>query len=414
MLRKGSVPLLVIILLVSLKVGNRYLSFAILMLLAILLVITIWNRYCFRKLNVLRKFTQNNLFPGEETQYIIEIENRKILPMLWLEVSDQVTKGVEFRNSALLGNRIGSPYNTFTDIFSLKWYEKVTRKYHVQPTRRGYFTFGKSQYRTADLFGLFVKTSMGTDKIHLLVYPHILPMDRFGLPRINPFGRRQMNRWIYEDPANKAGVRPYQQGDRYSQINWRATARQQALHSNVIKPTMDTKMQIILNTRMMNNLWEGFDSNRFEVAVIVAASVVEYALQEHYQTGLLTNGIIYEESSFVKILPGKSSGQREKLLKALAMIEPYHHKDIDEMIYRELPNLEVGTVVVFISTIMNEHLTDCLRVLHRRGYRPTVIKIGALEEEHASALAGIPTYIVEEERIWNEIEHIQLRRESIG
>ncbi|AZR73410.1 hypothetical protein BBF96_08450 [Anoxybacter fermentans] len=414
MLKKSRLPLLILFLLIAIFKRNLFLILGIMFILAITATIAIWNRFCFSKLKIRRSLTRDHIFLGEESQYVIEVENRKPLPIFWLQVTDHITKGINFRKSEMLSNLIGSQYNIFTDVFSLKWYEKVIRKYPVMPIRRGYFTFGKGQLKTTDLFGMNTMTLEEKGMAHLLVYPRIVPIEKFGLPTVNPFGSKRVNWWIYEDPGNRVGIRPYQRGDRLNQINWKATARHQKLQSYEIKPTMDTRLYIILNAKLFNNHWEGYNLDSFELAVMCAASVADYGLRQNYQVGFLTNGIIYEKALFVKILPGKSSNQRQKILKALAMIEPYHQKEIDQIIYRELPKMGIGTVIVFITVIMNKELLDCIRLLKVRGYFPTVIKIGEMEEELRSKLTGIPIYLVSEERLWNEIKNIQFAGESTG
>ncbi|MCK4259460.1 MAG: DUF58 domain-containing protein [Halanaerobiales bacterium] len=416
MFKKDRLSLLLLLLVIAIFKQNLLLVFGVMLVIAIIFIIGIWNRFCFAKLKIQRRLTKENIFVGEQSQYVVEVENRKLLPLLMLQINDNVTRGVNFSKPEMLASQPGSPYNIFSDVYSLKWYEKVTRKYTVIPERRGYFTFGKGSLSATDLFGLFTQTLETKDRVFLLVYPRILPIEKFGLPIENPFGRQQMNQWIFEDPANQVGIRPYQQGDKFSQINWKATARHQNFQVNVIKPTMDVKLNIILNTRLMNQLWEGYSQNVFEVAVMCAASVADYGLRKHYQVGLLTNGIIYERADFVKILPGKLSTQREKILRALAMIEPYHHKDIDQMIYREFvqKNFEVGTTVVFITAIMNQKLVDAMRVLKVRGFSPTIIKLGEMEENFFEQLTGMPVYLVNEERLWNEIKGIEFVRKSVG
>lgn len=419
MLKKLRLPGLVLLLLIALFRGDRLLIFCVLLLWAIVLLIQLWNRYCFSKLTVQRSLSKTKIFLGEETQYIIEIENRKILPMFWLQINDRVTKGVDFPNPQMLTNLLGSPNNEFRDVFSLKWYEKVTRKYTVQPVRRGYYSFGKGVLKAADLFGLFTLSQEEKDRVQLMVYPRVLPIEKLGLPALNPFGRKAVSGWIYEDPANKVGVRPYEQGDAFNRINWKATARHQRLHSDVITPTFDHRLLVVLNARMMNNHWEGFNQNLFEVAVICAASVAQYSLDQGYQVGLLTNGVIYEEAPFVKIFPGKSSNQREKIMQALAMIEPFHQNDMDQMLNREMAQWEKGMTIVFITAIINERLADRLQIMQKRGFRPSVLKIGGpAVDEHAdeqlARLKDLPVYHINGEALWHELENVQFSHRTSG
>lgn len=403
---------LVLLLIIAVLEKNSLLLLGLILFGGYLVIVFLWQRFCFAKLTIRRSLKEKCIFYGEETQYVVEVENSKIIPLLWLQLTDLVTKGITFANSQLISNKPGTPDNKFSDIFSLKWYEKVTRKYPIKPMRRGYFIFGRGEIRVAGFFGGQTQSLSDDQRVALLVYPKILPIEKLGFPETNPFGRHQVNHWIYQDPANRVGIRPYQVDDPFQQINWKASARQQVLQSNVLKPTMDKKLLIILNAKLMNQYWEGFNHQRFELAVVCAASLANYALDHGYQVGFLSNGIISKKTSLTKIFPKKSVDQREKILRALAMVEPFHHHDIDHIISREISKLEIGTTVVLVSNIVNSALVDSLRLLHKRGYQPLFLKIGQWENQYVKQLRKILVYTVEE-GLWDEIKNIQFARESV-
>ena len=73
--------------------------------LLIALASSIWHRYCFAGVTYHRDLTQRRAFFDEEIAVVLEVVNRKILPLPWLEVEDEVPQALAFleREIAELG-----------------------------------------------------------------------------------------------------------------------------------------------------------------------------------------------------------------------------------------------------------------------------------------------------------------------
>src|SRR5262245_38186697 len=71
------------------------LGFSPLPLLIALLVLTsevarLWSKYSLARIEYVREFGQPRAIFGEEIDFAVRVVNRKILPLPWLEVDDQV------------------------------------------------------------------------------------------------------------------------------------------------------------------------------------------------------------------------------------------------------------------------------------------------------------------------------------
>src|SRR6266436_2611198 len=112
----------------------------------------IWINFCLRNLRYSRQLSEQRVLFGEEITLSLTIENAKLLPLPWLEVEDSVPRSllfpkgdihVSFRsNAALLEN-----------LFSPRWYERITRRYTIRCNARGVHTFGPTTLRSGDVFG---------------------------------------------------------------------------------------------------------------------------------------------------------------------------------------------------------------------------------------------------------------------
>lgn len=63
----------------------------------------------------------------------------------------------------------------------------------------------------------------------ILMYPPILPIERFGLPARHPFGEHAASHRLLEDPQRVVGIRDWALGAELCRVHWKATARAMTL-----------------------------------------------------------------------------------------------------------------------------------------------------------------------------------------
>ena len=89
----------------------------------------------------------------------------------------------------------------------------------------------------------------------LLVYPKPALVPIHELPYHSWQGDQSVRRWIISDPFIIAGVRGYQAGDTYKQINWKATAKTGTLQVHQYDFTADRRLMIYLNVDDAEGMW---------------------------------------------------------------------------------------------------------------------------------------------------------------
>ena len=57
----------------------------------------IWARFCLAAVTCERRFSGGRLFPGEAVEVVLRVENRKPLPLPWVEVADEAARQTEQR-----------------------------------------------------------------------------------------------------------------------------------------------------------------------------------------------------------------------------------------------------------------------------------------------------------------------------
>ncbi|MGH2389489.1 MAG: DUF58 domain-containing protein, partial [Chloroflexota bacterium] len=221
------------------------LFFAGAILLLALAISWLWGRYCLDGLEYRRAFSSPAVdFDGEVT-LTVTIVNRKILPLSWLEVEDEAPKSVELTRGKLLPSwKVGR--TILQQMLSLRWYERVVRRYYLRCPNRGEQVFGPAELRSGDIFGLAKRRIDLPDRQTVLVYPKVVPVIALGLPSRFLLGDQRRPKHLFQDPLQVAGIRPYARGDSPRKVHWKATARLGTPQVKINEPTAALKTVLYL------------------------------------------------------------------------------------------------------------------------------------------------------------------------
>lgn len=395
--------------------------------LLVLLATDIWAKYCLSDLRFQRELGEKRVLFGEEVTLSVGVENAKLLPLPWLEVEDIVPNALTIRGRKL---RVQGSSNRsiLENLFSPRWYERVTRRYTVLCNERGVHAFGPTKVRSGDLFGFSERQETIENRQYLIVYPLVVPLSSFNLPARHPFGDRKAPRRLLEDPSRVIGVRDYVYGDDLRRVHWKATARAMQLQSKVYEATTTYTMAIFLNITTQLDTYFGIHPEIHELAICAAASVADWALNEGYAVGLYSNSIMYMpeigmqpttvenqngerldsvlinqlKQRRVKVPPSSNEEQRLRIMEVLARIQTFFGSDIEDLIQAERTHLPAGATVVIITSTISDPLLDSLSRLRQGGHSIAILLVG--DQPVANHLAGITTYYLGGEKKWLELK----------
>jgi uncharacterized protein (DUF58 family) len=372
--------------------------------LVIGIVPEIWYRRALRHLVLRQQLSERRVFFGETTTLSISIENRKFLPLPWLEIEDEIPVHVP-----LLTGRAAPSYKVnralLVNSVSLWAFQRVTRRYHLRCLARGVYTFGPVQMRSGDPFGWLIREEQVQARETLLVYPLVAPIEAFGLSPRTPFGEGLAKGRLLEDPFRIAGVREYAFGDDPRRIHWKATARVGELRSKIYEPAGQHRVLILLDINTYKEVWMGHDPELQELTITAAASLALWALDKGYAVGLLVNSLMMSLSGEGPSSDGETpsqvfihrvyvpitsnSRQRERLLSALGRLLPYSGSSMDALIDAEHVPIATGTTILLISAAAIVSATTIERLLYLRK-RGAAVHL-ALTGDDASVV-GTDTY----------------------
>jgi uncharacterized protein (DUF58 family) len=364
------------------------------------------HRYCLARVEFHRTFTPRRAFYGEDITLSLEITNRKLLPLAWLEVTDELPEEIEPRRGRVIPS-LRQRRQHLVHLFSLRWYERVRRKMTITCRARGYFPLGPARLRSGDLFGITSQGQTLDDIQHLIVYPKIVPLEALGIPALHPFGDFRAPRPLLEDPARTIGVRDYQTTDPLRRVHWKATARLGRLQTRQYEATTAHRVAVFLNMDTLGEYAEyrGFVRPLLELNIMTAASIAAWATMEHYPVGLYANGYLPEGLHRVRLSPALGEASLTRMLEALAKVYPTPVIPLGDLMILEASGLPWGTTAVVITAIMDPPLRAGIAALRDAGHAVVLVVIGDhVQDPHLD----IPTHRVKGEVGWRAMDEIHL------
>jgi uncharacterized protein (DUF58 family) len=357
-------------------------------LLTVIPIAWVWNRWSLRRVDYERHFDKRRAFVGETFKMTLRVTNRKLLPLSWVEVSDRIPSALLLVNGMLMPTHVPQ-VSALKAVLSLRWYERVNRRYELECPARGIYTLGPVELKSGDIFTLFEIQENRRCRDRLVVYPHIWPMEDWGFPSKEPFGERKAHRRLLEDPLRTIGVRDYSPEDSLRYVHWKATAHRGELQVRVLEPTTTPNLVILLNIATFEHHWQGFIPELLERTVSLAGSIATWAAGQKYIVGLVANGSVPFSDQPIRVPPGRSPGQLMAILEALAAVTSFATLPIHDLLRRESPRLPWGATLVVVTAIVTDELAAAVLGLQEAGRRMALI---SLAEELPPQLDGVVTY----------------------
>lgn len=322
----------VIALAAAAAIASRPLVFAAAALLLLVLFVGYARRHLFDRLSYRRDFSSRTVVWGGELEMTSVVENRKWLPVIWLGINDQWPFGVQPLSPQVRATP--RPSYRLDQTVSVRWFERVRRRYRGRCLERGVWSFGPASIEASDPFGLggLLLDSLPTDEIvvlpKVLAVPGLAPVH--GRPLIGVETRRSLAR----DPAAPVGVRPYRDGDPLRAVNWRATARRQALQTNEWEPTTMARVWLLLDARVYQFIWQGTGAEVVELLCVATASLAAELTRLGFAVGLLSNA--YVSGAWRDVEVEAAPGALPEILEILARVQVVPPAPIENLLAAEL------------------------------------------------------------------------------
>ncbi len=362
------------------------------LLAAVYLLARVWTHAAWRNLSVQRRLV-NRAFPDESIPVELVVRNSSRLPIPWVEVQDSLP--VEL---------ISPPF--YREVLTLGARQTQRFGYTLVGRRRGYYTIGPLFMQTGDVLGVIPPRTWKQESEYVIIYPHVLPLEKLGLPTHSPLAVLPARSPLFEDPTRIMGVRAYQRGDSPRRIHWTSTARAGELLVKRYQPAIARETLICLDFAQ-----ESYAGRRFydasELAIVTAASLANHIIvHEGLAVGLATQAVdpLANGSQTFSLPPRRERAHLMNILEVLARIQttPTPALPFPEFVRRESAHLAWGTTVIVISGSESAALYETLAYVRSAGFALALILV--MPPAPDDRLRQIATDKLPVYRVWREAE----------
>ncbi len=344
----------------------------------------LWSRLSLVGVSCQRFISERRAFPGEIIEFKLSVTNRKLLPLPWIQVEDELP--LAFASDINLEPSQHPHTGLLACNTAMLWYSEVSWRYQLHCRHRGYYKLGPLVATSGDIFGLYPRATTENDIDHLISYPRSIPLEQLDIPSRYPLGETKAEQRIFEDPTRTIGVRDYTSRDSLRYVHWKASARHQNLQVKVFEPTTTLNVAIFLAVdsfqQNMQGVVQGIVNEEFELGISLAASLANYVLEQHSAAGLFANTQLADSGQPAEIPPGRSADQLVSILEALAKVTDSTSSSFMEFVQNTRGRLSWGTTIAVIASQISPEMSALLTNMVETGYKLMVIQTS--DGEHPS------------------------------
>lgn len=366
----------------------------------LLLASLIWAWLSVRWIVINRKTGSTRTQVRRKLEEMFIVQNRGLLPKLWLEVRDE---------STLPGHRAGHVVPWLTTRASYRWYVETVCQV------RGEFRLGPLTVATGDPFGLYLFSRKLGATTRLIVYPETVPVVKFELPFGNLSGGESQRRRAHFVTTNAVGVREYVTGDSFNRIHWPTSARRDQLMVKEfeIEPKVDVWLFVDYSasglvevpglrraggTGAVIPLDGAIPPSSEEYATVISASLAQHFIDSEQALGFAA----YAPNREV-LQPERGMRQFLRIMEILAVARSTSLRSLAEMLALETPYISRGTTLLIVTASVDPAWITEAQIVSRKGIRPVCILLdpqsfgGIRSADQARTmlrLGKIPTFTV--------------------
>ncbi|MET0344202.1 MAG: DUF58 domain-containing protein [Polyangiales bacterium] len=306
---------------------------------------------------------------GDTIELTVELTNRKLLPLAALAVEDPLPRFLPVEGGVVRPGLLELP--ELCIVRAMRPYERVRRQLRVRCMRRGRHRFGPARWEATDYLGTRSLHRTGDDVHSLLVLPKTLPLTLAGAVARQLLGDGRAPRALFDDPLRVVGTRVYQPGDPPRSIDWRASARRDALMVRRCEPSATPSLELALDFHVAMPRGDRVEPDELEHAISVAASLARHAATHRWRFGLSANGLA--EGARVALPASSAPAQLRLLLELLARAGSRPDGRLADLLRARGAQAGAHGMLVVITQALDDALRAVLLDLHRRGRSVAVV-----------------------------------------
>ncbi|MDV3426016.1 MAG: DUF58 domain-containing protein [Bacillota bacterium] len=257
-------------------------------LIAVGLIINyLTKKYALYNVSYKREISSGWVEIGEEFHISTIIENRKLLPVTFLQVTETFPSEMKYKYDTDLKSSNDKLYHTTT--MMILPFQRIKRDYIVKLNKRGKYILRDVTLTAGDLVGLSTIEKQIEFSQELVVFPKPLDIESEASKAGDYIGDISAKRYIIEDPIVTAIIREYTGFEPEKTIHWPSTLKTGKLMVRNFDFTVDNSVFIILNIECSKPFWSGIDSGSIEKCYSAARKVIDDLESSHIKYGFVSN-----------------------------------------------------------------------------------------------------------------------------
>ncbi|MEI4802895.1 DUF58 domain-containing protein [Bacillus sp. FJAT-51639] len=301
--------------------------------------------YALRDAEVRRITNQKEYLAGEQFLSTITIKRKLPFPLLYLVVEDELPPQFTNYKQTRANKVILFP--------GLK--QSISFQYVIDTIPRGEHTFSSIRVKTGDLFGIMEKETFFSVPDTFLVYPKYVDITYRQLENHFEQGALSANINLTKDSTVSVGVREYKPGDRFSWIDWKATARTNNIMTKEFEQQRSNNIMIFMDRT---------PSSLFESVVTFTASIVKAVLKQNSPASFVSVG---KERTVFPLDNGDT--QLQQIFCHLAKVQADSIFPLSQSVEMELRKMYQPITTILVTSDLSldiQKAADCAAIKNRK------------------------------------------------
>ncbi|WP_075980520.1 DUF58 domain-containing protein [Bacillus massilinigeriensis] len=298
--------------------------------------------YPLKKVRVERFLLKRDYRAGEKIKITMKIHRHSAFPLFFLVIEDCISDSLLFDLNKKEAKTLLFP----------NFQKELIFDYEIVNVPRGEHFFKDVILRIGDPLSLFEKEVRIPLEDRIVVYPKYEELSY--RPFSNPYdqGMTASRERVQRDTSMAVGVREYHPGDRFSWINWKASAKRNDIMTKEFEQRQSHDVYIIMDCAQ---------DKRFEIIVSFTASIVRGILRKGAEVGLHTVG-----SKRVVIPINGGDSQQLKVFYHLAKIKDDCPSSLDKVLEMDSMFTQQKVSLMIVTAQLSKKLIDYAGVIAQR------------------------------------------------
>lgn len=316
--------------------------------------------YALRDAEVKRITNQNEYAAGEQFLSTITIKRKFPFPLLYLIIEDELPP--QFTSC------IQTKVNKVILFPGFK--RNISFQYVIDTIPRGEHTFSSVRVKTGDLFGMMEKEVTFSVPDAFLVYPQYVDITYRQLENHFEQGALSANINLAKDSTVSVGVREYKPGDRFSWIDWKATARTNNIMTKEFEQQRSHNIMIFMDRT---------ESPLFESVVTFSASIVRAVLKQNSPASFVSVG---KEQTIFPLNNGDT--QLQQIFCHLAKVQADSIFPLSRSVEMELRKIYEPVTIILVTSDLSPDIQKAANfaAIKNRKLMVFVVKEKAIQLSH--------------------------------